>query len=109
MKNKKQIDGKLETTEPSSLSQLWGETGLEKYKTFNIDEYTTQINGLNKSDLDSHAHGLGLIPVENRQLLVKRLLDAFRQHIGQFRRPKSSTKGVKLPNKKVMDILAEGR
>ncbi|SRR6266498_4232231 len=107
MKNK-QIDGKLETTESSSLSQLWGDSGVGKYRTLDIEEYETQIKGFNKSDLDEHAHTLGLIPVENRQLLTKRLLDAFKVHVGGYKRPKNPIKS-KLPNKKVLGILAEGR
>ena len=109
MKKKQQIDGKLEQTEPSSLAELWGSTGIEKYKTLDLSIYTTELANYNKSDLDEHAIKIGLIPVENRQLLTKRLLEAFRVHTGGYKRPKSKTTKGKLPGKEVMDILAEGR
>ena len=50
-----QTHGKIEKIQPSSLDQIWGDTGISKYKTLDKGEYQTQIGDMNKSDLQTHA------------------------------------------------------
>ena len=106
-----QTHGKDEMSEkmsPSSLNQLWGDTGLSKYKTLDEGEYTSYLKSLNKTDLHRHAAEMGVIPIENKENLYKRLLGEFTKHTASYRMPK-----IKAPSKplsrKAKDILSEGR
>ena len=51
---------------------------------------------------------IGLIPIDNRESLTKRLLVEFRKYVSLFKIPKSKDSIVNL-NKKTKDILSEGR
>jgi hypothetical protein len=103
-----QTHGKLEDVEYKSLDQIWGDTGLSKYSTTNLNEYINFVNGLNKSDLQAHANKIGLVPIDNRELLTKRLVSEFKKFISNFNVPKKEKVDIIL-NKKSADILAEGK
>ena len=47
-----QAHGKDETKEfqPTTLDQVWGDTGLWKYNTMNEDEYKDQLKQMSKAD-----------------------------------------------------------
>ena len=107
-KNMKQAHGKNEFV-PTTLDQLWGDTGTgRKYNTLDETEYLAYIQDMNKSDLQSHAVRIGMIPVDNRETLEKRLLKEFRVHVAGYTVPQIKTKS-KVPSKEVEKILAEGR
>ena len=110
MKNISQAHGKLEKEDmqPSTLDQVWGDTGVSKYSTMNKDEYVSQLNEFNSTDLQYHASTVGVIPVQNREMLQKRLLKEFEKHVASYQKPASVNKKIKL-SKEVEDILAEGR
>ena len=110
IKDISQTHGKLEgkDTVPSTLDQIWGDTGESKYDTMDKDEYVKQLNELNGTDLQFHASTVGVIPVQNREMLQKRLVKEFERHVASYRRPASVNKKTKL-SKKAKDILAEGR
>ena len=94
----------------TSLDQIWGDTGNSKYGTLNEDTYATQIKGMNKTDLHAHAVKVGILPVDNRQLLTSRLLREFKKHVLAYKKPKSSgSKEQKEPSDVAKSILAEGR
>lgn len=101
-----QIHGKIE--KPITLDQVWGDDGKSKYGTLNSDEYNKYLNDLNKSDLQSHAVKIGLVPIDDRETLIKRLKQEFKKHISQFRVRPELNNGKKI-SKEVKDILAEGR
>ena len=103
-----QTHGKIEKIQPSSLDQIWGDTGISKYKTLDKGEYQTQIGDMNKSDLQTHATKVGLVPVDDSGVLRKRLLREFVKHVAAYRVPESSTKAAKLDDE-AMKILAEGK
>jgi hypothetical protein len=103
-----QTHGKLEEVQYNTLDQIWGDTGLSKYSTTDLTEYTNFINEMNKSDLQAHANKIGLVPVDNRELLTKRLISEFKKFTSSYRMPKSKDNTVNL-NKKAKDILSEGR
>lgn len=103
-----QTHGKLEDVEYKSLDQIWGDTGLSKYSTTNLNEYINFVNDLNKSDLQAHANKIGLVPIDNRELLTKRLVSEFKKFISNFNVPKKKEVDIIL-NKKSADILAEGK
>ena len=96
--------------EKTTLDQIWGDEGNSKYGTLDESTYTTQIKAMNKSDLHSHAIKLGILPVENRELLTNRLLREFKKHVLSFKKPKQTTaKKPKQVSEDVKSILAQGR
>lgn len=103
-----QTHGKLENTQYKSLDQIWGDTGLSKYNTTNLQDYTNLINEMNKSDLQAHANKIGLVPIDNREMLTKRLLSEFKKFISSFNIPKNIDNSVNL-DKKSKDVLSEGK
>ena len=50
VENMSQTHGKEEFA-PSTLDQVWGDTGLSKYGTMDEDEYATQVRDMTKSEL----------------------------------------------------------
>ena len=114
MKKKTKLDdlsqthGKLQKYEYKTLDQILGDDGMSKYKTLDLEKYSEFLNELNKSDLQSHAIKIGLLPVDNRELLSKRLLKEFQKYASSYTIPKLESKEIKL-DKKARDVLAEGR
>jgi hypothetical protein len=103
-----QTHGKIEDTQYKTLDQIWGDDGSSKYKTSNLQDYLNYLNDLNKSDLQDHAKKIGLIPIDNRETLTKRLTSEFRKYMSMFKLPKNSENLVNL-DKKSKDILSEGK
>jgi hypothetical protein len=103
-----QTHGQVEKTRASTLEQIWGDEGLGKYKTKDKEEYHSQLKEMNTTDLQKHATTVGLIPVQNREILAKRLLKEFDKHWNSYKRPTDSAPPIKA-NKKIKDILSEGR
>lgn len=114
MKKKTKLDdlsqthGKLEKYEYKTLDQILGDDGMSKYKTLDLEKYNEFLNDLNKSDLQSHAIKIGLLPIDNRDLLSKRLLKEFEKYTSSYKLPRLEVKEIKL-DKKARDVLAEGR
>jgi hypothetical protein len=114
LKDLKQIDGKSEKPKKitaHTLEQIWGEdSGLVKYKTFDLDEYKTQLNEMTAADMREHASKLGVMPIDNIERLKNRLVTEFIKHVSSFNRPEpigvAASKNV---SKKVLDILAEAK
>ena len=67
-----------------SLDQLWGDTGQSKYNTLDLNEYTAKLAEMNKTDLQNHASKIGLVPIDSRELLVKRLVAEFKKHVNRY-------------------------
>jgi hypothetical protein len=108
LENLSQTHGKLEDTQYKTLDQIWGDDGSSKYKTSNLQDYLNYLSELNKSDLQDHAKKIGLIPVDNRETLTKRLETEFRKYMSMFKLPKNSENLVNL-DKKSKDVLSEGK
>ena len=81
---------------------------MPKYKTSNLEDYLTYLSDLNKSDLQDHAKKIGLIPIDNRETLTKRLEAEFRKYMSMFKLPKNLDNSVSL-DKKSKDVLSEGK
>ena len=94
--------------QPTTLNQIFGDDGGWKYKTLETSEYEHYLNGLNKSDLQSHAVEIGIIPIDNKDQLNKRLIREFNRHVAAYKKPpkKAVNRNV---SKEILDILAEGR
>lgn len=103
-----QIDAKEETGRPTTLDQIWGDTGLSKYGTTNIEEYKNYLKGLNRTDIQAHAAKIGILPTDNHEMLIARLEREFLRHVGSYNAPIEKRKNKKI-SKEVMKILSEGR
>lgn len=103
-----QTHGRLEDVEHKTLDQIWGDTGTSKYSTLDQKEYIHFISEMNKSDLQAHANKIGLVPIDNRDLLTKRLLAEFKKFTSTFKTPKSTSNSIKL-DKQIKNILSEGK
>ena len=104
-------DDKQETvikSQARTLDQVWGDTGLWKYNTMDQNEYKIHIEDMNKTDLQAHAHKIGLIPVDDMRILKERLMNEFKSHVAKYEsadQPKQNTD----VSKETLDILKEGR
>jgi hypothetical protein len=104
-----QTHGKKDKFAPTSLDQIWGDTGLSKYNTFSAEEYQARLKEMNKADLRAHAAKMGIVPVDNRELIVKSLMRQFNLHVASYQRPKVAPNKNRPVSKEAMDILAEGK
>ncbi len=113
LKNIKQAHGKKEDGkfQPRTLDQIWGDTGLGRYKTFDVDEYKDKLDNMAKTDLQAHATQIGLVPVDNRSMLTQRLVREFKKHINAFKPTGINAKKTDPSNisPEVKRILEEGR
>jgi len=109
MKSLSQTHGKEENFKPTTLAQIWGDDGVSKYGTLNETEYVQKIDEMHFSDLKTHATDLGIIPVDDRILLSKRLLSEFRSHVNEYRTPVDNDTIPDSPSEKVRKILEEGK
>ena len=111
LKDMHQIDGKNEKYVKSSLSQVWGDDGMQVYNTMNVGEYTDQLNQMSKADIQEHSIRLGVIPSDNLERLKKTLISQFNFHVAQYRVPQNplAKSNIKKLSKQAADILAEGR
>jgi hypothetical protein len=103
-----QTHGKVDGVKPTTLDQIWGDTGLSKYKTLDENEYSRQLSELSKTDLQAHAASLGIIPIDNRETLTSRLIKEFRRHVSAYTVPNQQIKSTKL-SLKALNILKEGK
>lgn len=112
MSKKNKLDSLIQThaqvESPRTLDQVWGDTGESKYKTLDLTEYQKYLKELTKSDLQAHAIKVGLIPIDNRETLVKRLEKEFNKHVSLYKPAPKTKNDIKL-TKTAKDILAEGR
>lgn len=104
-----QIDGKVETVRPTTLDQIWGEDGTTKYGTNDPQEYKNYITSLNRTDLQTHAVQIGVLPNDNLEMLRARLEREFLRHVLSYQAPPSKLGNPKKISKEIQKILAEGR
>ena len=109
LKDLNQIDAKAENGKPTTLDQIWGDTGLQKYGTKNFDEYKAYIRSLNRSDIQSHAVKTGILPIDNYEILVARLEREFQRHVTAYQAPADNRQKQKKISKDAQRILSEGR
>ena len=108
IKDMNQLHGKVENFEPSTLDQVWGDTGLSKYNTLNEESYKLYLSELNKIDLQTHASQVGLIPIDNLEMLTKRLTKEFLKHVSIYKTPAKQPDQTTI-SKEARRILEEGR
>ncbi len=70
LQNLNQIDAKEELGRPTTLDQIWGDTGLQKYGTNNFDEYKAHLRSLNRSDIQANSKDTSLL-IKPLQIISK--------------------------------------
>ena len=103
-----QAHGKEDKFIPTTLDQVWGDDGLWKYDTSDERIYEDRLKSMTRIDIQTHATKIGLIPVDNRDTLEKRLMREFKRHVASYKRPTSTDTSVRL-SKEARQILEEGR
>jgi len=116
---KSKLDGMTQTHgkevkedyEPTTLAQVWGDDGTGKYRTLDESQYQKYLDDLNRSDLQSHAHRIGLLPIDDTRMLKDRLLREFRGHVASYRKPRSSHQDQHISelSDTARKILSEGK
>jgi|694.fasta_scaffold71777_4 hypothetical protein len=109
LKDLNQIDAKEETGRPTTLDQIWGDTGISKYGTNDFEDYKSYIRSLNKSDIHAHAMKVGMLPTDNHEILISRLEREFQRHVAAYQAPSETKAKQKKISKDVQKILSEGR
>ncbi len=104
-----QAHGKEEKVQPTTLDQIWGDDGLSKYGTLCDQEYKTKLDDMSKSDIFAHAASIGIIPVDNRDLLTRTLLKEFLKFSSAYKKPIEDKKDIPNISPEVLKILSEGR
>jgi len=104
-----QTHGQVETFRATTLAQILGDKGMHKYKTVDLGEYTGRINGMNKADLQAHAAEVGLVPIDDRVRMSKRLVQEFQLHVSSFKHPSTKRLAPNPMSPEVAKILAGGR
>jgi hypothetical protein len=109
-----QIHGKDESETakraPLTLDEILGES-LSIYTAKSSDEYRGQLTEMNTTDLQSHAYKVGLVPVEDRKVLIDRLAQEFSKWNSRYNATAVNAEGVKSMedlNANVKKILREG-
>lgn len=109
LENLSQTHGKTEEFRPTTLDQIWGDTGTWKYKTMDESEYRGMLENMPRSDLSSHASKIGLIPIDDRNMLIGRLVSEFKKHVVAYRSPMVDGGNQQPVSKEAEKILKEGR
>jgi hypothetical protein len=95
----------------TSLDQIWGDDGKSKYNTLDEEKYVKGVKEMSKTDLQAHAAQIGLIPIDNRENLEKRLIREFKRHVSSYQAPTDLMKSNNPTSvsKKAQNILGEGK
>ena len=104
-----QTHGKVEQYEPTTLDQIWGSDGTETYSTLDEGEYEDQLNGMAKVDMQAHATKVGLIPIDNMDILKQRLVKQFKTYVNTYRKPITQSRKDPRMTKELKNILGEGK
>lgn len=115
LENSAQIDGKSDEVSTNvnklgvSLDAILGEN-LGVYSAASVEEYKSQISDMNQTDLQSHAYKVGLVPIEDRRVLVGRLVQEFERwhHNTRGAAVGSQTQSIEDLNDRARKILREG-
>jgi len=108
LSNLSQTHGKTEEFRPTTLDQIWGDNGTWKYQTMDESEYRGMLENMPRSDLTTHASKIGLIPIDDRNMLIGRLMGEFKKHVATYRTTDSPVQSGPI-SPEVEKILKEGR
>lgn len=102
-------DGALDN--PASVYEIVGRR-TSVYNTAKYEDYQKYLRTLNLYDLQSHAYEVGVIPVDNYNVLFDRLERKFLEEISKFISAKNNANtSIKAsePTKTILDILSRGK
>lgn len=104
----KQTDGRVK---PTTLDQIWGDTGLTKYKTLNVNEYEVYLDNLNMAEIQDHAREVGLMPIDSINRLKQTLIQEFKSYTAKYKPlPEApDTNDITKFSPQVRKILAESK
>lgn len=111
-KKQKFVDGNADEgkIQPKTLDQIWGQTGLGVYGTFEASVYEAKLRELSLNDLKNEAISRQEYPIDDRERLIKRLMELFREHTKDFTpSPVNKSKVPPPVPEAILKILAEGR
>lgn len=94
------------------LDQIWGNDGLSKYKTLDVQEYEQKLNSMSKIDLWEHAVSVQESVIDNKEILKKKLIKRFRQHVSQYKVIEANSANGKKKTKisdEALEVLKGGR
>lgn len=109
VKEMTQTHAKEEKFQPSTLDQVWGDTGNTKYGTMDEEKYLNKLQEMNKSDLQAHANRVGMIPIADRGVLTKKLVSEFKKYVSGFRKPDTTINPPPAISKEAARVLSEGK
>lgn len=110
LKSLDQAHGKDESKRnPTTLDQIWGDTGLWRYKTQNVVEYKQQIQSMTLADIRDHAVKIGLVPAGDRVALEKKLVNEFKKHISKYNSAATEPEEAPKISDEARKILKEGQ
>lgn len=93
-----QVNGKDKSSpkaEPTTLAQIWGEDGTEKYGTLVAEEYEKRINSMSRMDLFTHSARFSVTPSDNLPALRKKLMSEFYKHAVKFKSKSQSSTTIR--------------
>jgi len=105
-----QVHGKTEGPQPTRLDQIMGDF-VSRYKTSKLEEYIEDLWDMGKVDLANHSVAQGLIPIDNKEELVNRLIKQFKVYHSTLNKPAPDQRKKKdrFPSPEIQAILSEGR
>ena len=104
-----QTHAKVDTTELTSLDQIWGFNELSRYGTLDENEYKDRLILMTRADLENHARSTGVLVVESSERLRDLLLKQFRSYVLSLRKPASQNPKETKLSKDAEKVLREGR
>lgn len=104
-----QAHAKVETTQLTSLDQIWGFNEISRYGTVDEEEYKARLTNMTRADLENHARSIGSIVVESSERLRDSLLKQFRAYVLSLKKPVSQNPSKIKISPEVQKILNEGR
>lgn len=90
-----------------NLDDITGEF-VNKYSQASTEDYEAYISDMTTTDLKKHAQEIGLVPIDNIEILRKRLIVEFNKYFNSRKRT-STFKSNKASTREINKILAEGR
>lgn len=101
--------GKIDSTQPTSLDQVWGYNALAQFGTTDEADYQKQLDDMLRIDLETHARRQGVMVCESTARLREKLLNNFRSFVALLNKPADAKKTTMTPDQATLKVLAEGR
>lgn len=111
LKDYKQVDGQDGREQYRNLNDIL-QTDTSPYRGMSFEDYEEKIRDMDIADLQVHAIDCELRPVDNRSLLIDRLLSQYRRRTSGYRDTVRQEPGLKIDESKakmVSKILAAGK